>query len=260
MNGGMQNRTIRLLIGLGSIVLMLVVWEGSANLRFIDVRFSSSPTRIVTSGFEMLGSPEFFYDAGSSLAKFAWGMLLACAVGIPVGIAMGRNRRLRLTIDPIVMVFYSVPSTIFLPLIILWFGIDISAYAILVFIGAVFPILVNSMAGIRQVDELLVRAARSFGANEFDLFCLVLVPFALPFVMAGVRLGLGRGLMAVILGEMYFSIAGIGHLIMRYQAGLNTDKLMFLVVFTACFGVTLIAIARWVETWLGPWRRAQESE
>ena len=85
-------------------------------------------------------------------------------------------------------------------------------------------------------------------------------PSALPFVMGGIRLGLGRGLMAVILGEMYFSIAGIGHLIMRYQAGLNIDRLMFLVVVTAFFGVGLIALARRIEAALGPWRQAREVE
>jgi NitT/TauT family transport system permease protein len=208
----------------------------------------------------MFGSSEFLMHAGSSLAKFLWGMFLACIVGIPLGVAMGRSRRLRLAIEPIVMVFYSVPSTTFLPLIILWFGIGLNAYALLVFMGAVFPILVNTMAGIRQVEDSLVRAARSFGASELDLFRLVLVPSALPFVMGGIRLGLGRGLMAVIFGEMYFSVAGMGHLIMRYQAGLNTDKLMFLVVVTAFFGVALIALARRIEAWLGPWRQAREVE
>jgi NitT/TauT family transport system permease protein len=173
---------------------------------------------------------------------------------------MGHNRRLRLALDPIVMVFYSVPSTTFLPLIILWFGIGINAYALLVFIGAVFPIMVNSMVGIRQVDAVLVRAARSFGASELDLFRLVLVPSALPIIMGGIRLGLGRGLMAVIFGEMYFSVSGIGHLIMRYQAGLNTDSLMLLVVVTASFGVAMIALARRVEGWLGPWRQFREVE
>jgi len=260
MKRRLPDRTLRPLVGFASIVALLTVWQAAADSGVVDVRFSSSPLRIAHSASDMFGSPEFFQDAASSLAKFLWGMVWACAIGIPLGVAMGRNRRLRLMIDPIVMVFYSVPSTTFLPLIILWFGIGINAYALLVFMGAVFPILVNSMAGIRQVDMSLIRAARSFGASELDLFRLVLVPSALPFVMGGIRLGLGRGLIAVIFGEMYFSIAGIGHLIMRYQAGLNTDKLMLLVVVTAFFGVLTIALARRIEGWLGPWRRFREIE
>jgi NitT/TauT family transport system permease protein len=260
MKRRMHDRTLRLLVGSASIAVMLTLWQLFADSGAVDIRFSSSPLRIARSASDMFGSPEFLMHAGSSLAKFVWGMLWACIVGIPLGVAMGRNKRLRLVIEPIVMVFYSVPSTTFLPLIILWFGIGLNAYALLVFMGAVFPILLNSAAGIRQVDDALVRAARSFGASELDLFRFVLVPSALPLVMGGIRLGLGRGLMAVIFGEMYFSVAGMGHLIMRYQAGLNTDKLMFLVVVTAFFGVALIALARRVEAWLGPWRQTREVE
>jgi ABC-type nitrate/sulfonate/bicarbonate transport system permease component len=251
---------VRLLMGLCSVTALVVVWQVAADSGLMDIRFSSSPSRIAASAREMLASLEFWRNAGSSCAKFTWGMVLACAAGIPFGILMGWNTRVRLIFEPVVMVFYSVPSTTFMPLIILWFGIGLNSYAVLVFMGAFFPILVNSMAGVRQVQESLVRAARSFGANEFEIFWHVLIPSALPFVMGGIRLGLGRGLMAVVLGEMYFSIAGIGHLIMRYQAGLNIDRLMFLVVVTAFFGVALIAVARRVEARLGPWRQAREVE
>lgn len=255
-----SERVLRLLLGLCSVIVLLAVWQVAADTGAMDVRFSSSPIRIAATSEQMIGTAEFWSNAGSSAVKFLWGMFLACIVGIPLGILMGWNTRLRLILEPIVMVFYSVPSTTFMPLIILWFGIGLNAYALLVFMGAVFPILVNSMAGISQVQEPLVRAARSFGGGSVDIFRFVLIPSALPFVMGGIRLGLGRGLMAVILGEMYFSIAGIGHLIMRYQAGLNVDRLMFLVVVTAFFGVGMIALARRMEAALGPWRQAREVE
>ncbi len=250
--------TKRIVLGGAGIFAAGLAWQLFADSGAVDIRFSSSPMRIANAGAVMLSTREFWISAGSSAQKFFLGMLMAGIVGIPLGLVMGWNKRLRQTLEPLAIVFYSVPSTIFMPLLILQLGIGINAFATVVFFGAVFPMLLNSMAGIRNVETRLVQAARTFGANGFDIFRFVLLPSALPMVMVGIRLGLGRGLMAVILAEMYFSIAGFGHLIMRYQAGLNTDRLMVIVVCTAVFGLLLISLARWAEDKLGPWRRNSE--
>jgi ABC-type nitrate/sulfonate/bicarbonate transport system permease component len=251
---------LRLLLGSLSVLVLLAAWQGAAGIGWVDARFSSEPSRVAAAAVSLLSEAEFWWNVWVSFSEFFCGMLAACVVGMPLGIAMGWFRRLRLLLDPIVMVFYSVPGTTFLPLIILWFGIDLKAYAFLVFLSALFPILVSSMVGMQQVDPILVLAARSFCASQLGIFRHVLLPSSLPFIMTGIRLGLGRGLTGIVLGEMYFSIAGLGHMIMRYQAGLNTDRLMVLICFIATAGVGMIALARRVEGQLRNWRHSREVE
>ena len=245
---------LRVAIGATSILALLAVWEALAQFGWIDARLSSRPTKVWIAALDLLSDLEFWTNAGVSFNEFIWGLLAACVVGIPLGIGMGSIRRLRLFLEPTVMLFYTVPRVTFLPLIILWFGIGFQAYAVLVFLGALFPIIVNCMAGVRQIDPALVRAARSFGARPLSVFWLVLIPATMSFVMGGIRLGIGRGLIGIILGEMYFSVAGLGHMIMVYQAGLNTDKLMFLGFVVAISGVLMITGARFLENRLAPWR------
>ncbi len=257
---GVRQSALRVPIGIASICTLLLAWELYGRSGLVDPRFSSSPSRIFEALAELFGQGRFWNNVRVTASAFAVGLTAACLVGIPGGIAMGWFRRVRLLLEPMVMVFYSVPGTTFLPLIILWFGIDISAYAFLVFFSSVFPVLVNSMAGMRQVDPSLVRAARSFGAGRFAIFRFILLPFSLPFIMGGIRLGLGRGLIAVILGEMYFSIAGLGNMIMKYQSGLNTDFLMAIALVIALSGIALIMLALRVEGWLAPWRRLRDIE
>jgi ABC-type nitrate/sulfonate/bicarbonate transport system permease component len=251
---------LRVLIGIASIATLLLMWEVYARSGLVDPRFSSRPSKIAFAILDLFGERRFWNNARVSASAFVLGLVAACIVGIPAGIAMGWFRRVRLLFEPAVMVFYTVPGTTFLPLIILWFGIDVSAYAFLVFFSSVFPVLVNSMAGMQQVDPSLVRAARSFRASRLDIFLHILLPSSLPFVMNGIRLGLGRGLIAVILGEMYFSIAGLGNMIMKYQAGLNTDYLMALALLIALSGIVLIMLALRAEHWLAPWRHSRDIE
>ena len=257
---GIPNSWLRVPIGIASIGAILVAWELYGRSGLVDPRFSSAPSRIFWALSDLFREGRFWNNVRVSASAFAVGLTVACLIGIPVGIAMGWFRRVRLLFEPLVMVFYSVPGTTFLPLIILWFGIEISAYAFLVFFSSVFPVIVNSMAGMRQVDRSLVRAARSFGADNLDLFRFILLPYSLPFVMSGIRLALGRGLIAVILGEMYFSVAGLGNMIMKYQSGLNTDYLMAIALLIALTGIALIMLALKVEGWLAPWRRMRDIE
>jgi NitT/TauT family transport system permease protein len=254
----MPESVVRALIGAGSLIVLLLCWEGLGRSGWIDARLSSRPSLIARASYDLLGEGEFWRHVRVSGVEFMVGFALSCAIGIPLGLAMGWFRRVRLLLEPTMMAFYSVPRTTFLPLTILWFGIGFEMYVVIVFLGAFFPVLVNTITGVEQVDPVLVRAARSFGATEGGVFRHVLLPASLPFMMGGVRLGLGRALIGVIVGEMYVSIAGVGHLIMKYQAGLNTDKLMVLVCLVAFGGVTIVSLARRLESWLGPWRLERE--
>jgi NitT/TauT family transport system permease protein len=249
---------MRLAVGAGSILVLLLVWEIAGRVGLVDVRLSSRPSSMIIHGAELLADAGFWRHVQASAGEFGAGFGLACALGIPGGLAMGWFRRLRLLLEPTVMAFYTVPRTTFLPLTMLWFGIGFEMYAVIVFLGAIFPILVNTMTGVQQAEAALIRAARSFGAGRLALFRHVLLPSSLPYMMGGIRLGLGRALIGVIVAEMYVSISGVGHLVMKYQAGLNSDKLMVLVCLVAASGVAVVALARAVETRLGPWRQERE--
>jgi ABC-type nitrate/sulfonate/bicarbonate transport system permease component len=142
---------------------------------------------------------------------------------------------------------------------VVWLGVGMASKVAAVFLGAIFPILVNTLAGIQQIDPLWVRATGSFGASRIQIMSKVLVPGALPAVMAGVRLGLGRGIIGVVVGEMYVSVAGVGQLIQAYGNAGRTAELMALVTAIAGFGLVCATALRWAEERVGPWRRDLEA-
>lgn len=250
-----RDRRERLLAFGLSLLVFLGTWELIPYLPGVDVRLTSRPTLLAIAGVDLLRDPEIWRHILLSSTSFVTGFAVSVLVGVPTGLCLGWFRRLRLLLDPIVMGIYSIPRTALIPLVMVWFGIGIKTHATIVFLGAVFAIMVNTSTGVQLVDPPLLRAARSFGATPLQIFSQILVPSALPYIMGGIRLGLGRALIGVIVGEMYVSTAGIGNLIMTYQSGLNTDKLIFLVFLVSAGGVAVIALARRVEDRLGPWRK-----
>lgn len=241
------------ILGGATMALFLVLWELAPALGLVKPLFTSSPSRIVAAA-QWLFANGFWYDIWVSFSEFALGFGLAVAVGVGGGVVLGWFPTPRAMFEPFVISLYSVPRVALLPLIILWLGIGIESKVALVFLGALFPIIVNSMSGVSSPDESLVRCARAFGASERQVLWTVALPGSVPFIIAGMRLGAGRGLVGIVVGELVAAQAGVGHMMARAGATFQTDKVFVGVVLLAAFGLLLSKSLQALEAQVDSWR------
>ncbi|TNC20210.1 ABC transporter permease [Amycolatopsis alkalitolerans] len=241
---------------MASVLIVLAAWQLSGALGVIDVRYTSTPWSILVSGVDLAASGELWDNARITLLEFAAGFALAVLTGVPLGMLMGWRTRLRQTLEPALVALYVTPSLALLPLIVLALGIGPAAKIAMVFIEAVITIVVNAMAGIRETDAKLVRASRSLCATDFAVFRKVLFPSALPTIVAGLRLGAGRGVIAVIVAELYGGTQGIGLQISTYGQSFAIAPLLFLTLLVAAFGYLVSTGLRIAQRRLSSWQGA----
>ncbi len=237
----------RTLVSSITVIAFLAAWEIAPRTRLVDVTYTSQPSRVVAAGWEIIRSGGFLRDVSVSLLEFAIGFVLAIAVGVPLGLLLGRFPALRYLLDPPIMAIYATPHLALLPIIVVWLGIGMQSKIAIVFVGSVIPILVNTMAGVRGVERSWIVAARSFCAKEWDVFAKVILPASLPSVILGIRLGLSRAVLGVVVAEMYQSQAGVGNQIMRYGSEFRTDHLLFDVLLVSVFGLSATSAVRALE-------------
>jgi len=237
----------RAFVSSAAVVLVVAAWELAPRVHLVDPFFTSQPTRVAAAAVDVVRSGGLLHDAAVSLQEFGGGFALAVAVGVPLGLLLGTFPVLRSLVDPPVMALYATPQLALLPILVLWLGIGTGSKVAVVFIGAVIPIVVNSLAGVRDVDRSLVVAARSFSATRLDVFRTVLLPGSLPAVIAGIRLGISRGVLGVVVAEMYVSQEGVGNQIMRLGSAFRVDRLLVYVLLVSAFGFGAIAAVRRLE-------------
>jgi NitT/TauT family transport system permease protein len=242
------------LLGLTAIVVFLAFWEAAVGLGWVNPLFTSSPSRIAVTAVQMFADGGILYDLEVSGLEFAVGYGLAVLVGVPLGILMGWYRRLNAVLDPFVSALYATPRIALLPLVMIWFGIGFASKVAIVFLGAVFPILVNTITGVRTIDADFVKVARSFGCNDRQLFLTVALPSSVPLLLSGLRLGLGHALIGIVVGEMYGAAHGIGFLIATSGARFQTDKVMVGIIIIALTGIVLTEVLRVIERRFERWR------
>lgn len=241
-------------ISILSVLAFFAAWQIAPELGLINGRFTSQPSKVFVAFVEVLSGPDFYYHAWVSLQEFVAGFALALAVSVPLGALLGTSRYARLTLDPPLMALYIAPTLVLLPILTIWLGIEMASKVAVVFLGAIFPIIVNTMAGMREADDRLVKAARAFGASRFDVFVHVLVPGALPSILMGVRLAVGRAVLGVVVGELYVSHAGVGHMLEIYGTSMHVDRLLVYALVVSAFGYGLTSFVRWLETRVSTWR------
>ena len=241
-------------ISLLSVLVFLALWQMVPALGLMNVRYTSQPSEVATAFVEMLGEAPFYGHAWVSLQEFVLGFALALALAVPCGVALGTSRYVRLVVDPPLMALYIAPPLVLLPILTIWLGIDMASKVAVVFLGAFFPVAVNTAAGMREADPRLVRAARSFGAGRLAVFSRVLVPGALPSILMGVRLAVGRGVLSVVVAELFVARAGIGHLLHVYGSALRMDRLLVCALVVSAFGYGLTQVVRRLEERVAIWR------
>jgi NitT/TauT family transport system permease protein len=242
------------LLGTASMALFLIFWETAVALQWVNPLFTSSPSRIAITAYEMFADGSIWEHIEVSAHEFAVGYGLAVVIGVPLGILMGWYSRVDAVLEPFVAALYATPRIALLPLILIWLGIGIASKIAIVFLGAVFPILVNTVTGVRTVEADFIKVARSFGCSDRQMFLTVVLPSSVPMLLAGLRLGLGHALVGIVVGEMYGATKGLGFLIATAGARFQTDQVMVGIILIAGAGVTLTELLRLIERRFERWR------
>jgi NitT/TauT family transport system permease protein len=243
-----------LIIGALSVLIFGTVWQLIAYRRLVSELFLPGPFDIANAFAAYIAKGGIWLDLWTSSQELLLGFLLAIVVGLPLGMLMGWYRRLSYALDPFVTFFNSIPRVSLTPLFIIWFGIGINSKIAVVFLGAIFAIVINTAAATRNLDPALVRAARSFGASDAQLFRTVVLPGSVPFILTGLRLGLAHALTGVVVAELVAAQAGVG--LMMAQAGqtFQTSKVFVGLVIVAGAGVLLTLVLQRIERRFQSWR------
>jgi len=242
------------ILGILGLAAFLAVWEWAGTSLENGRLFFSSPSMIVATFVGMMSTGEIWNDIWVSFQEFAIGYVASIVLAIPLGIAMGWYRRLNALLDPLVSAFYATPRVALVPLIIIWFGIGIYSKVAVVFLGAFFQILITTIAGVRNLDESLIKAARSFGASDRQIFLTVALPGSVPFILTGLKLAVGRALIGVVVGEMVAAEAGVGYMMTKAGATFDTSAVMVGVLIIALFGVVSMEALERLERRFQAWR------
>jgi len=243
------------ILGAAAVIVFLTAWELCGNtLQLINPMFMSAPSLVFKAAYQMFASGEIFNDLYVSGIEFVVGYILSIVVAIPFGIAIGWYKRFAYVCDPFVNAMNATPRIALLPLVIIWLGIGILSKVGIIFLGAVFPLLINTRDGVKTTPHNLLTAARSFGASEWQIFKSVVLPSTVPFILTGLRLAVGRALIGVMVGELYAATAGIGFMITVAGATFQTDKVFVGVLIFAISGMTLTAVIDHYEHRFDKWR------
>jgi NitT/TauT family transport system permease protein len=236
-----------------SLIAFFILWELLPALGLIKPYFISSPSRIWKAAV-WLFQHGFWHDIVVSATEFAWGFSFALLVGIFFGIALGWYKKLHAIFNFFISALYATPRVALLPILILWLGIGIKSKIAVVFLGAVFPILVNVITGMSTLDKSLLKCARSFGASDRQIFLTLAIPGSIPFIIAGIRLAVGRGLVGIVVGELVASTAGIGHMMSIAGATFQTDKVFVGILILSGTGIFLTELLKLLEKRFAKWR------
>lgn len=242
------------LITLVNLGVFFTLWELIARFGGVSDLFLPQPTEIFAemwTGFASgLYGPHLLY----SLRNLVIGMVLAAAVGIPVGLLMGSVKIVDTILSPYVWAMASLPRVALIPLLILITGFSNTTKLTLIFLSAVFPIMVNCMAGVKTVEPSLLRAGRVFGASTTEMYAKVVFPYTLPFIVSGLNQGLSRGLVGLVIAEIFAGNDGLGYLLSRAGQTFNTPRLFAVLILLAIVAIAFVQTLRWAEVKVAPWR------
>src|SRR3984957_4444106 len=233
----------------------LLLWELISRFLVDNALFLAAPSQIAVAIYNLAGTGQLWHHLGVSAAEFALGYVIASVLGIALGLAMASSVTAKRALQPWGSGFYATPPIALAPLFILWFGIGIWSKVIVVITLVLFPVAINTEAGLRTTSERLIEMLRSFGASPRQIFFKVSLPSAVPFILAGLKLGIGRGLIGVVVAELFGSRAGLGRLISQSADAFNMPELFAGVIVLAIAGIVMTAGFGWLEKRLVPWTK-----
>lgn len=250
----MGPRAERIVFGTAFMVALFVAWEVASALSVEPSIILPSPADVVRAFGSLFSSSDIWQDLSTSGQELLYGLMLAAAVGIVAGLAIGWYPRFGYFVDPFINFLYAIPRVALGPLLIVWLGIGLNSKVALVFLVSVFPVLVNTSSGVRSVDSHLVRVARCFGASDFNIFRTIVLPGSVPFILGGLRLAVGQSLIGVFVAELLGAQHGMGAMIVTASEQFQTDKVFAGLLIFAAVGMLLTAIVRGIERRFDAWR------
>ena len=240
-------------VRVASLLVLLVIWEIYG--RNVNKALFAPPSAVVLAGVDMVRTGELWRYLQGSLQVLIIGFAISVVIGIPIGVAIARSKIVGYALDWYIDAFNSTPNVALVPLITLIFGFDVTAKVIVVVLSAVFAVIVNTEQGVKNVDRKLLEVAQSFRSSERQLWGDVVIPSALPYIAAGLRLAVGRALVGMVVAEFFTSVTGIGYLIVRYSNSFQPDHLLVPIVVVMALGILLTTISRTTEKRIAPWTR-----
>lgn len=245
------------ILGAGFILLLIIAWQSLPALvslpRGLSL-FFTTPFEVAQAFYRLVVTNQIQTHLYVSGIEFIVGLALAIAAGLPLGLLIGRSKTLDAMLDPFVTAFNATPRLVFLPLLILWLGIGIGSKIMIVFIGALFPLLINTYEGVKNVDRVLVNVVRSFGASEWQTMKVVVLPNSVPYIVAGLRLAIGRALLGVVVGEFFGASKGLGFMIASAATNYKVDVVFVGVTLFMGISLVLTVLVKKLEAKLSRWR------
>lgn len=250
----------RPILGLASVIGFIIIWELVLTYLIpLNPFFFTKPSLIGVAFSQQIFGGRLWNDLAVSGRAFIWGFSAAVITGIPIGAVMGWRRRAEYTLDPFFTALYASPLVALAPLMIVVFGVGLLAKSVLVFLLSIFPFIFNTFAGVRATDRLLINVVRVFGGKEKDLYLKVIFPSTLPYIVAGTRIAIGRGLVGILVGEFYAASEGIGFAISQFGDTYRLPEMFGAIFVLMIIAVVLTEGLRKLEAILAPWRVGQEA-
>jgi NitT/TauT family transport system permease protein len=250
----LQNFVIRMV----SLAIFLSLWQVAAMN--VDPVLFTTPWKVAVAAVDMIANGELWAALWPSLLVLLMGLSLAIAFGTLLGLMLARFRILDIGLTVYITFLYSIPSVALVPLIVLWAGYETTAKVIILFLFGFFPMVINTYQGVKAVDPKLLEVGRAFRCSERQLWTNIVLPGALPFIVTGIRLAVGRGMIGMVLADLYTAISGIGYLIVRTASTFQVDRMFVPIVTLGLLGVTLTALLRLAEQWVAPWTRVGQED
>jgi NitT/TauT family transport system permease protein len=252
-----RRQLINLAIRVVSLAIALALWEVAAWN--VDPVLFTSPSKVAVAAYHMVLSGELWTYLWPSLVVLAIGFAFAVVAGIGIGLLLARFSVLDVALTVYITFLYSIPSVALVPLIVLWAGFDTTAKVIILFLFAFFLMVINTYQGVKSVDPKLLEVGRAFRCSERQLWANIVLPGALPFIVTGIRLAVGRGMIGMVLADLYTAISGIGYLIVRTASTFQVDKMFVPIVTLGLLGVTFTAMLRLAENTSRPGLRRRKT-
>ena len=254
------------LVTVANLTIFFILWELFARSGAVSPLFLPKASSMFAALWDGLttSAPPGAVISGSirdhllySLTNLGIGLLIACVIGIPAGLLMGGNKYVEKILSPYVWALASLPRIALVPLFILFLGFTIKMQITIIVLSAVFPIIINAWAGVKTTEKSLLAAAKVFGASRRELYLKVVLPYTLPFIIAGIQQGIGRGLIGVVIAEIFGGSNGMGYLVNRAADTFNSSLMYAVLFLLVVVSLSLIQATRWLEAYVAPWRRIE---
>lgn len=243
------------IVRMASVAVFLAAWEYFGLT--VDPLFLAAPSKIVEAAIELIRSGELLHAFLATFYPFAIGMAITIIGGVVIGVAMAQWPLVEYMLDPFINALYAIPRIALVPLIMLWAGLGVGGKVVILVSIAIFPVIINTFSGIRDVRGSMLEVGRAYGATKSQIFFKIVLPATIPFVMTGIRLAVGMGIIGIIVGEFFTAQTGLGGMIVTYANVFATAKLFVPIIVIGIMGVLLTELVQSLERRLSRWRELE---